>query len=148
VGWRLLESERGYLDLLGGVRFNQFYQRMTTQPNDEVIDQTVYALAAATGPTVASRARACAHRLAGEGCHLAHPPLDGGDAERTPLIFPAHPLFPRVTVCDKSQFRNEIICAGTTIYCVLTPQIVSFAHVRTGSTPLASSGIRDHFAVV
>jgi len=49
VGWRVIESERGYLDLLGDVRFNQFYQKMTTQPNDEVIDQTVDGLAAATG---------------------------------------------------------------------------------------------------
>lgn len=45
----------------------------------------------------------------------------------------------RVTICDKSQFRNEFIRVETTMYCVLCPQIVRFLNVRTGSTPLASS---------
>jgi hypothetical protein len=47
----------------------------------------------------------------------------------------------RVTICDKSQFRNVSIFVDTTTYCVLSLQIVPFTCVRTGSTPLASTSL-------
>jgi hypothetical protein len=37
VRWRLVESERGYIDLLAGVRYTNLYQAVTLQPNEERI---------------------------------------------------------------------------------------------------------------
>jgi hypothetical protein len=81
VGWRVIESERGYLDVLGGVRFNQFYQKMTTQPNDEVIDRTVDGLAAATGRQLRAELAKALVALRGKDVSLPIAPLRGGDAE-------------------------------------------------------------------
>lgn len=36
--WRIIESKRGWLDVIGGVRYMNYYQRLTVQPNDEKID--------------------------------------------------------------------------------------------------------------
>ncbi len=40
VAWRLIDSKRGYLDVVGGVRYTNFYQKLALQPNAERIDQT------------------------------------------------------------------------------------------------------------
>lgn len=40
LAWRLIESERGYLDVVGGVRYTNFYQKLKIQPNSERIDET------------------------------------------------------------------------------------------------------------
>jgi hypothetical protein len=81
VGWRIIESKRGYLDLLGGVRFNQFYQRIATQPNDERIDQTVDTLAAATGRRLRTELAHALIALRGKNVTLPIAPLEGGEAE-------------------------------------------------------------------
>jgi hypothetical protein len=81
VGWRIIESKRGYLDLLGGVRFNQFYQRMATQPNDERIEQTVETLAAATGRRLRTELARALNVLRGKNVTLPIVPLEGGEAE-------------------------------------------------------------------
>lgn len=82
VGWRLIENDRGYLDILGGVRFNQFYQKVTTQPNDEVIDQTVDALADAAGSRLRARVAKALVALAGKDPTLPIAPVHGVDPER------------------------------------------------------------------
>jgi hypothetical protein len=37
--WRLIESERGYLDVIGGVRYVNLYQKLALQPNSERIGE-------------------------------------------------------------------------------------------------------------
>jgi hypothetical protein len=81
VGWRLIETERGNLDVLGGVRFNQFYQRMTTQPNDERIDQVVDTLASATGRRLRTAVARALVSFQGKDVTVPIAPLRGGDAE-------------------------------------------------------------------
>lgn len=81
VGCRLIESERGYLDILGGVRFNQFYQRMTTQPNDERIDQVVDTVATVVGRRLRTAVARALVALGGKDATLPIAPLHGGDAE-------------------------------------------------------------------
>jgi hypothetical protein len=46
VGWRIIESERGYLDVIGGVRYTNLFQQSVTQPNDQRIDEVAGRLAA------------------------------------------------------------------------------------------------------
>ena len=36
-GWRVVESPRGYLDVIAGVRYTNFHQQVALQPNDERI---------------------------------------------------------------------------------------------------------------
>lgn len=80
VGWRLIESERGYLDVLGGVRYNQFYQRMTTQPNDERIDQVVDTIATAVGRGLRTAVARALVALEHKDVTLPIAPLRGEDA--------------------------------------------------------------------
>lgn len=38
-GWRLIDSPRGYLDVTAGVRYTNYYQRLTLQPNSRRINE-------------------------------------------------------------------------------------------------------------
>lgn len=56
--WRVLESDRGYLDVIGGVRYTNFYQKAVLQPNDERIGEVAQKLAsAATALNIARELR-------------------------------------------------------------------------------------------
>jgi hypothetical protein len=55
VGWRLIESPRGYLDVTAGVRYTNVYQRLTLQPNDEVIGRTSERLVDTVGERIRER---------------------------------------------------------------------------------------------
>ena len=39
LAWRLVESERGWLDVYAGLRYTNFYQKLKTQPNSERIEE-------------------------------------------------------------------------------------------------------------
>jgi hypothetical protein len=49
VRWRLLEGERGWLDVIGGVRYMNIYQKFVLQPNAEQIDESSTRLVDAVG---------------------------------------------------------------------------------------------------
>jgi hypothetical protein len=49
VRWRLLEGERGWLDVIGGVRYMNIYQKIVLQPNPEQIDESSTRLVDAVG---------------------------------------------------------------------------------------------------
>ncbi len=59
VAWRVIESPRGYLDVTGGVRYTNLYQRLTLQASDDHIDRLAGKLAAVgTAAQVAKALRA------------------------------------------------------------------------------------------
>lgn len=62
--WRLVEGARGFVDLIGGVRYNRLYQKAVFQPNEERID-TVAENLAVEGTEI--RAKVLAHLLALSG---------------------------------------------------------------------------------
>jgi hypothetical protein len=80
VGWRLIESPRGYLDVIGGVRYMNVYQRLTLQPNDERIDEVVDSLAAAVGNRLRSRLEQVLVALGGGSPTVPIAPLDANQA--------------------------------------------------------------------
>ena len=78
-GWRVLECPRGYVDVVGGVRYTNFHQKVALQPNDERIDEVSRQLAVAgTAVRVAEALRA----LAGKDPTVPIAPIDGGDIAR------------------------------------------------------------------
>lgn len=38
AAWRIIDTPRGWLEVIGGVRYNNYYQKMALQPNDQRID--------------------------------------------------------------------------------------------------------------
>jgi hypothetical protein len=84
VAWRLIGNERGYLDVLGGVRYWNYYQKVTWHPNDDRIND----LSAQLVNTAADQVRTqLAQALS--GLDLSRPSLPiapiGGDRRR-PII--------------------------------------------------------------
>jgi hypothetical protein len=82
VAWRVIDSPRGYLDVIGGVRYVNLYQKVVTQPNDERIDAVVDSLAAAAGRRLRARVAEILKALAGKDPTLPIAPIDGDKAER------------------------------------------------------------------
>lgn len=79
VGWRLLESKRGYVDVIGGVRYMNLYQKVALQPNDQRIDALAGKLAVAgTAVQVLEELRA----LRAENPTVPIAPLFGAEPER------------------------------------------------------------------
>lgn len=79
--WRLIEGERGYFDLIGGVRYVNLYQKLALQPNDERIDEVARGLAGA-GTVLRVRVSQALTALAGKDPALPIAPLAGGEAAR------------------------------------------------------------------
>ncbi|MGB8169969.1 MAG: hypothetical protein WCF18_20870, partial [Chthoniobacteraceae bacterium] len=82
VAWRVVETERGYLDVVGGVRYTNYYQKLALQPNDERIGEVVDGLVAAAGNRLRPLVARALTALAGKDPSLAIAPLDGGEAVR------------------------------------------------------------------
>lgn len=79
--WRLLESEHGFLDVIGGVRYVNLYQRLEVQPNDARILAASSALAAPNADVFGQLARQLAS-LANNDPTLPIGPLDGREVAR------------------------------------------------------------------
>jgi hypothetical protein len=82
VGWRAIASDRGYLDVTAGVRYNNLYQRQTVQPNDERIGEVIDELAEAAGSELRSRLERALRILRGKDPTVPIAPLAGGEAAR------------------------------------------------------------------
>ena len=54
VAWRLIDSPRGYLDVVAGVRYTNFYQKLVTQADAERIDAASTRLVDAVSDRVAT----------------------------------------------------------------------------------------------
>lgn len=54
LAWRLVEGPRGYLDLVGGVRYTNLFQQLVTQTDSERIDERSAALVDALGARIAT----------------------------------------------------------------------------------------------
>ena len=75
VAWRIVETPRGYVDVTAGVRYTNFYQQVTLQPNDERIGAVAGKLAVAgTAVKIARELRA----LEGSNPTVPIAPLDAG----------------------------------------------------------------------
>lgn len=48
VAWRIVETPRGFVDVIGGLRYTNFYQQVVLQPNDARISKVAGRLAAAS----------------------------------------------------------------------------------------------------
>lgn len=94
--WRLVEGKRGYLDVIGGVRYVNLYQQFALQPNSERIDEVSVNLVDAVGDrlraavsdrglrkVIEQRVGASLAALEGRQPTLPVGPL--GDRERTPI---------------------------------------------------------------
>ena len=79
VGWRVIDSPRGWLDVLAGVRYTNFHQQVALQPNDERIDALAGKLAVAgTALQVAQALKA----LEGKDPTVPIAPIAGGEGAR------------------------------------------------------------------
>jgi hypothetical protein len=94
--WRLVEGKRGYLDVIGGVRYVNLYQKLALQPNSERIEEVSVNLVDAVGDrlraAVSDRGlrevigqRVGAALVALEGRQPTVPVGPLGDRERTPI---------------------------------------------------------------
>jgi hypothetical protein len=100
VAWRLIESPRGFLDAVGGVRYTNLFQQLVTQPNPERITQTSTHLVNTLSDRIASalsgrqiRQRVTAALASVDDTELGHP-----------STLPAAPLGGRLT----QQIRAKI----------------------------------------
>lgn len=81
VAWRVIDSPRGYLDVVGGVRYTNYYQKLALQPNDEGIGDVAGRLATA-GTLLRLRVAQALATLAGKDPTLPIAPLAGGETAR------------------------------------------------------------------
>lgn len=81
VGWRIIDSPKGYLDVIGGVRYTNFYQKVALQPNDERINEVAGRIAVAGTAARALLAREL-RALRGEDPTVPIAPLRAGEADR------------------------------------------------------------------
>ena len=81
MAWRVIDSPRGYLDVVGGVRYTNYYQKLALQPNDARIDEVSGNLAVA-GTLLRLRVAQALAALAGKDPTLPIAPLDGDQAAR------------------------------------------------------------------
>jgi hypothetical protein len=95
--WRVIEGKRGYLDVIGGVRYVNLYQKLALQPNAERIDAASVNLVDAVGDrlrtalgesglrdVIEQRISAQLAALEGRNPTLPIGPLAG--RERTPIL--------------------------------------------------------------
>ncbi|MEI8108454.1 MAG: hypothetical protein WCI46_11615 [Verrucomicrobiota bacterium] len=75
AAWRLTESKRGYLDLTGGVRYNNYYQRLAFQPDHAQIAASAEALATAARQALRSKLSTALSALAATNPTLPVAPL-------------------------------------------------------------------------
>lgn len=54
LSWRVVESERGWLDVIGGVRYTNLYQRQTLHAEENVINETSQRLVDTVADRIAS----------------------------------------------------------------------------------------------
>ncbi|MES2572661.1 MAG: hypothetical protein V4710_21740 [Verrucomicrobiota bacterium] len=83
MAWRLLESKRGYLDVIGGARYMSYYQKTTRQANDERITDNLDELAAATGSRLRRLVQRALAPLADRNPTLPIAPLGADEIART-----------------------------------------------------------------
>lgn len=82
VRWRLVESDRGWVDLLAGVRYTYLHEHIDLQGNDAAITAAANRLALA-GTLVRLRvAEELLHLRAQDPSRFNKPPLGAGEAER------------------------------------------------------------------
>jgi hypothetical protein len=81
LAWRLCESERGYVDLIGGVRYTNLYEELELQTNDQRVEQVSERLAVAGAVARAVLARE-ARELSDSPKSIANAPLAGADRKR------------------------------------------------------------------
>lgn len=81
LAWRLIDSPQGYLDVTGGVRYTNLYQKVALQANDERIDEVARGLATA-GTLLRLRLAKELAVLSGKDASLPIAPLGGGEAAR------------------------------------------------------------------
>ncbi len=81
VAWRLIDSARGYLAVVGGVRYTNYHQQLALQPNDRRIDEIAGGLATA-GTLLRARVAQALTALDNQNPTLPIAPLGGGEAAR------------------------------------------------------------------
>jgi hypothetical protein len=85
LAWRVLESSRGYLDVTAGFRYNNFYQRLTLQPNDSQIEDVSQKLAVAAS---AARIAQALNALKGQNPPIGIAPIDAAAIKRLGRAIP------------------------------------------------------------
>ena len=79
--WRLIDTPRGWLDVIGGVHYTYIYEELGLQSNDEAVQAAANRLAVAGTLLRLGLVREL-RVLSGRDPHFAIPPLDAGEAER------------------------------------------------------------------
>jgi len=79
VAWRVYESPKAYVDILGGVRYTNFYQQLALQPNDSHIEDVARKIAVV--PTAVNIAREL-QALQGKNPTVPIGPIDAGDIRK------------------------------------------------------------------
>ncbi len=82
MAWRVIDSPRGYLDVVGGVRYTNYFQKVALQPNDERIEAVVDGIAASVGSALRARVADALRALEGKDPTLPIAPLEDDQAER------------------------------------------------------------------
>jgi hypothetical protein len=79
--WRVIDTPRGWLDVLGGVRYTYLYEELHFQSNDQALEASANRLAVAGTLLRLGLARELAV-LSGDRHPFQFPPLGAGEAER------------------------------------------------------------------
>lgn len=82
MAWRVIDSPRGYLDVIGGLCYTNYFQKVALQPNDERVDAVVDGIAASVGSALRARVADALVALEGKDPTLPIAPLDGDQAAR------------------------------------------------------------------
>jgi hypothetical protein len=85
LSWRVLEGERGYLEVIGGVRYTNLFTQLGLQGNDERIEAVSERLARVGTVSRVVLARELAE-LSGRDPKLPTPPLASGEGERLAAV--------------------------------------------------------------
>jgi hypothetical protein len=83
--WRLIDTPRGWLDVIGGVHYTYIYEELGLHSNDQAIRAAAIRLAIAGTRLRLGLAREL-RALSGNDAHFAIPPLGAGEAERLARI--------------------------------------------------------------
>lgn len=79
VAWRVYETSRSYIDVIGGIRYTNFYQKVVLQPNDERIGEIAEKIASVGAAVDVARAL---RALEGKDPTLPIAPLEAGEVRR------------------------------------------------------------------
>jgi hypothetical protein len=104
VAWRLIEGPRGYLDVVGGVRYTNLFQQLVTQPNPERITETSTHLVDTLSDRIASAlsGRQIRQLVAAELASVDDPELG------RPSTLPVAPLGGRLTQQVRAKIQHLI----------------------------------------